>query len=69
MLHEEDLPRFFSALSKQGGGFYTIDQCVMTRIKAGEAQDRSGQVKPNIAADCELAWVTAKPVPKQEKKG
>ena len=31
--------------------------------------DRSGQVNPNIAAECELAWVTAKPIPKQEKKG
>ena len=27
LLHEEDLPRFFDALGRHGGGFFTVEQC------------------------------------------
>lgn len=56
LLHEADLMRFLSALSRQGGGFFTVDQCVLRRI------DTRGAIRyqPNITADCDLAWITAK---------
>ena len=68
LLHEEDLPRFFQALGRQGGGFFTVDQCVMRRLKPGEAE-RVLQFQPNLSAECELAWLTAKPATAVEKKG
>lgn len=56
LLHEADLMRFLGALSRQGGGFFTVDQCVLRRI------DTRGVIRyqPNITADCDLAWITAK---------
>lgn len=68
LLHEEDLPRFLQALGRQGGGFFTVDQCVMRRLKPGEAE-RVLQFQPNLSAECELAWVTAKPASGADKKG
>jgi hypothetical protein len=65
LLHEADLMRFLGALSRQGGGFFTVDQCNLRRI------DTRGVIRyqPNIRADCELAWVTVKvdPPAGQEK--
>lgn len=56
LLHEEDLMRFFGALRRQGGGFFTVDQCKLRRL------DTRGVIRyqPNIAADCELSWITAR---------
>ena len=68
LLHEEDLPRFFDALGRRGGGFYTIDQCVMRRLNPAEA-DKAVQFQPNLAAECDVRWLTVKPDPKTEKKG
>jgi hypothetical protein len=68
LLHEEDLPRFFDALSRRGGGFYTVDQCVIQRMKAGEIE-QTVQFQPNLAAECDLRWLTVKPAQPQEKKG
>jgi hypothetical protein len=67
LLHEEDLPRFFEALANRGGGFYTIDQCVMRRMKDA-VPEKPGQVQPNLAADCDVRWLTVKPAA-PEKKG
>jgi hypothetical protein len=66
LLHEEDLPRFLQALGQQGGGFFTVDQCIMKRLRPG---DTSLQFQPNVSADCELSWLTAKPATSDEKKG
>jgi hypothetical protein len=68
MLHEDDLPRFFDALSRRGGGFFTIEHCTMRRLKPGEAE-RGLQFEPNLGAECDLRWLTAKPAPAAEKKG
>jgi hypothetical protein len=68
LLHEEDLPRFFQALGRRGGGFYTIDQCTMRRLKAGEAE-KTLQFQPNLAAECDVRWLTVKPASPAEKKG
>jgi hypothetical protein len=56
LLHEADLMRFLGALSRQGGGFFTVDQCILRRI------DNRGVIRyqPNISADCDLAWITVK---------
>ena len=67
LLHEEDLLRFFDALARRGGGFYTIDQCIMRRIKPGEAE-KTIQAEPNLAAECDVRWLTVKPAPPAEAK-
>ena len=66
LLHEEDLPRFFTALGRYGGGYFTIDQCTMRRMRLGEL-DKSMQ--PNLAAECEVRWLTIRPPGAPEKKG
>jgi hypothetical protein len=68
LLHEEDLPRFFSALGRYSGGFFTIEQCHMRRIRSAEA-DKSPTVQANLAAECDLRWLTVKPASVAEKKG
>jgi hypothetical protein len=67
LLHEEDLPRFFEALARRGGGFYTIDQCTMRRMKDA-VPDKATAMQPNLAADCDVRWLTVKPSA-PEKKG
>jgi hypothetical protein len=67
LLHEEDLLRFFDALNRRGGGFFTIDQCSIRRLKAGEAE-KTLQFQPNLAAECDLRWLTVRPAPPPEKK-
>ena len=64
LLHEGDLLRFLSVLEQQGGGIYTVDQCSMKRI------DNRGVIRyqPNLAAQCDLAWITASVVAPGEKK-
>jgi hypothetical protein len=56
LLHEADLTRFLTALSRQGGGIFTVDQCMMRRI------DTRGVIRyqPNINAECDLSWITAR---------
>lgn len=58
LLHEEDLMRFFNTLAGSGAGLFSIDECTLKRI------DASGVIRyqPNLAAECELSWITAKPV-------
>ncbi|HKA44634.1 MAG TPA: hypothetical protein VKF40_21800 [Burkholderiales bacterium] len=55
LLHEQDLMRFLSILARQGAGIYTVDECSMKRV------ENSGAIRyqPNLAAECELAWITA----------
>src|SRR5687768_15782907 len=57
LLHEEDLTRFLGILSRQGAGIYTVDQCSMRRLTAGTGAVR---YQPNLSAECQLAWITAK---------
>jgi hypothetical protein len=66
LLHEEDLPRFFNALAQRGSGFFTIDHCVVRRLRSGDT-DKSLQFEPHLATECELRWLTVKP--SAEKKG
>jgi hypothetical protein len=56
LLHEEDLMRFLAALARQGGGIFTVDQCVMKRLDTGGVI----RFQPNVNAECELSWITAK---------
>lgn len=66
LLHEEDLPRFFSALGRYGGGTFSIDQCTMRRMRIGEL-DKS--LQPNLSAECEVRWLTIRPPAAADKKG
>lgn len=63
LLHEDDLMRFFNTLARVGAGVFSIDECTLKRI------DASGVIRyqPNLAADCELSWITAKPVGTETK--
>ena len=67
LLHEEDLPRFLQAFARQGGGYFTVEQCTLRRTKPAEAE-RTLNVQPNLAAECDLSWVTVRPKG-AEKKG
>jgi hypothetical protein len=63
LLHEEDLLRFLDRLSRQGAGIYTVDQCTVKRL------DTRGVIRyqPNLAAECELAWITASSTAPEKK--
>jgi len=56
LLHEEDIIRFFGLLARQNLGIFHVDQCEMRRI------DTRGIIRfqPNVSADCEVSWITAK---------
>jgi hypothetical protein len=56
LLHGEDLIRFFNALARQNAGLFLIDECKMQRIDTDAVR-----FQPNLMAECELSWVTAKP--------
>jgi hypothetical protein len=64
LLHEGDLMRFLSALGRQGGGIFSVDQCILRRA------DTRGVIRyqPNATADCELSWITAKVAAGTEQK-
>ena len=58
LLHEEDLVRFFTVLGRQGGGIFSVNQCSLKRIDTGGVI----RFQPNVDADCELSWITARVV-------
>jgi hypothetical protein len=64
LLHEEDLMRFFNALARQGGGLFTIDQCVMSRLETGGVI----RFQPNVSAECDLSWITLRVGPNEPRK-
>ena len=64
LLHEEDLMRFLNALARQGGGIFTVDQCVMKRLNTGGVI----RFQPNVGAECELSWITLRLRPDAEPK-
>jgi hypothetical protein len=57
LLHEADLMRFLGALAQQGAGVFSVNQCAMERIDAGD----NLRNQPNLRAECELAWITLRP--------
>ena len=56
LLHEEDLIRFLGALARQGGGIFNVDQCTLQRLNTGGVI----RYQANVAAECELSWITAR---------
>ncbi|MDH3435600.1 MAG: hypothetical protein OEN48_01230 [Betaproteobacteria bacterium] len=56
LLHEEDINRFFDLLARQNVGVFNLDQCDMRRINTGGVI----RYQPNVTADCEVSWITAK---------
>jgi hypothetical protein len=56
LLHEQDLMRFLNALGRQGGGLFTIDQCIMKRVDTGGVI----RFQPNVNAECDLSWITVR---------
>jgi hypothetical protein len=59
MLHEGDLPRFFELLLNQNAGLFLVDQCTLRRATSATANNMRFQ--PNLAAECQLSWITAQP--------
>ena len=68
MLHEEDLPRFLDALARRGGGYFTVDDCVVRRLR-NEPEVNLAQVEAKLSADCNLRWLTVRPPGPGDKKG
>jgi len=64
LLHEEDLTRFLNALARQGGGIFTVDQCVMKRLNTGGVI----RFQPNVGAECDLSWITLRVGPNVDQK-
>jgi hypothetical protein len=64
LLHEEDLMRFLAALARQGGGIFTVDQCVIKRLNTGGVI----RFQPNVGAECDLSWITARVGTNAEQK-
>jgi len=56
LLHEEDIIRFFDLLARQNLGLFHVDRCDMRRIDTGGVI----RFQPNVSADCEVSWITAK---------
>jgi hypothetical protein len=67
LLHEEDLPRFLRALATRGGGFFTVDECSIRRQGSKEIP-RTPQLQANLAAECDVRWLTINPPPAEAKK-
>ncbi|MBI4196062.1 MAG: hypothetical protein HY526_13405 [Betaproteobacteria bacterium] len=63
LLHEEDLMRFFTALAATGAGVFLVDECTLKRIDTGAVS----RVQPNLLAECDLSWITAKPAVVERK--
>ncbi len=57
MLHEGDLPRFLELLSNQKAGLFMVDQCTLKRVSSAQSM----RYQPNLAAECQLSWITAQP--------
>ncbi|HEX2825714.1 MAG TPA: hypothetical protein VHP37_05165 [Burkholderiales bacterium] len=68
MLHEEDLPRFLEALARRGGGYFTVDDCVVRRLKNLDEVNLT-QVEAKLSAECNLRWLTVRPPGPGDKKG
>jgi len=57
MLHEEDLVKLLEYLSEQNAGVFIVNSCNMRRTNS----TLTVRFQPNMAAECELAWITAQP--------
>lgn len=62
MLHEEDLFRLFEYLSEQNVGVFVVSSCTLRRTSATP----TARFQPNMNAECELSWITARPPPAVE---
>ena len=61
MLHEEDLPKFLEYLAEQNAGVFIVDQCTVRRGANATGAIQATRFQPNMAAECQLAWLTARP--------
>ena len=61
MLHEEDLPKFLEYLAEQNAGVSIVDQCTVRRGANATGAIQATRFQPNMAAECQLAWLTARP--------
>lgn len=55
LLHEAQLPNFFSALSEQVKGHYQLEGCTLKRRSPGEDGSADG-----LDAECRGGWITLK---------
>ena len=68
MLHEEDLPKFLEYLAEQNAGVFIVDQCTVRRGANATATIQATRFQPNMAAECQLAWLTARPSAAAEER-
>jgi len=64
LLHEGDLMSFLTALGKQGAGFFAVNECKLNRLAAAG----SIRYQPNLAAECDIAWITLRPAGPGDRK-
>lgn len=62
MLHEVDLLKLFEYLSEQNVGVFVVNSCTLRRSSATPTV----RFQPNMNAECELSWITARPPPALE---
>jgi hypothetical protein len=55
LLHEGDLLRFLATLENQRVGLFTVNQCTLDRTGPAGSVPR---YQPNLAAECDLTWIT-----------
>lgn len=56
LLHEEDLLRFLSDLRASGNAYYSVRQCMLTRMQQGPPTGTA--IQPRLRAECEIDLVT-----------
>ena len=57
LMHEGDLLRFFDELRAQKVGLFDVKECTLVRTDRAETLRNS----PYLSAQCDLAWITARP--------
>lgn len=59
LLHEEDLLNFLSGIEKNAKALVLVRECKLERLPAPAS---SREVPARLKADCDLQWLTARPV-------
>lgn len=65
LLHEGDLLRFLQILEEERAGLFTVNQCTITRLATVGSSPR---YQPNLAAECDLTWITVSEESAKDKR-
>jgi hypothetical protein len=65
LAHEGELMRFFRLLENENAGAFEINECILERTSAA---GNPISAQPNVRAECELAWITLNPEPRESRQ-